>query len=218
MEKQFWLQRWRDGKTGFHSDAVQPLLAKYWPSLQLPAGQRVFVPLAGKSRDMLWLAEQGYRVLGVEISPLAVEQFFYENDLLPATHDSPAGRHHVCGSIELICGDVFDLDAGILSSCSAVYDRAALIALPPDIRARYADHLSGKLPAECRMLLVTVDYMQDEMEGPPFAVDRNAVDALYAADWSVELLERRDILSDEERFADYGVSSLHTEVLLLRRG
>lgn len=218
MDKQFWMQRWCDGKTGFHSDSVQPLLAKHWPSLELPAGQRVFVPLAGKSRDMLWLAEQGYRVLGVEISPLAVEQFLAENSLTPVVHDSPAGRHYVFGSVELICGDVFDLGAGILSGCSAVYDRAALIALSPDIRARYADHLSRNLPAVCKMLLVTVDYAQNEMDGPPFAVDKNAVDALYGSGWCVELLERRDILSDEARFAEYGVSSLHTEVLLLRRG
>lgn len=218
MNKEFWLRRWCEGQIGFHSESVSPLLTRYWPTLELPAGQRVFVPLAGKSRDMIWLAEQGYGVLGVEISSLAVEQFIDENNLSPAVHDSPAGRHYISGPIELICGDVFDLDAGILSGCSAVYDRAALIALPPDIRTRYANHLSRYLPAACQMLLVTVDYAQDEMEGPPFAVDKPAVDLLYGSDWRVNLLERRDILADEERFADYGVSSLHTEALLLQRG
>src|SRR3546814_20537351 len=97
---------------------------------------------------MAWLAGQGHRVLGVELSALAVEQFFAENNLHPATTDSPMGRHYVAGNIEVICGDIFGLDAATLAGCSGFYDRAALIALPPDMRRRYVEQVYGRLGAE----------------------------------------------------------------------
>ncbi len=217
MHAEFWLQRWREGLTGFHRDKVMPLLARHWSSLALPGHSRVFVPLAGKSQDMLWLAAQGHRVLGVELSPLAVEQFFDENDLQPTIHESAAGRHFVAGPIELVCGDVFNLDQAALSECAGVYDRAALIALPADMRRRYAAHLSRVLPAGSQILLITLDYAQTEMEGPPFSVDAEEVAALYADAWKITRIERRDILADEPKFAVSGVSSLHTEVWHLQR-
>ena len=217
MQAQFWLQRWRKGQIGFHRDSVMPALEKYWPSLSLPLGSRVFVPLAGKSKDMLWLASQGFRVLGVELSPLAVEQFFEENTLEPTIHDSAYGRHFVAGDIELICGDVFALDAEALSSCAGMYDRAALIALPAELRRRYAAHLSHALPTQCRMLLITVDYAQAEMEGPPFSVNADEVQSLYAEDWRITALERADILSSEPRYIARGLTALHTSVFQLHR-
>ncbi len=217
MHAEFWLQRWREGRTGFHRDEVMPLLARHWSALGLPGHSRVFVPLAGKSQDMVWLAAQGHRVLGVELSPLAVEQFFDENQLQPTSHESAAGRHFVAGPIELVCGDLFDLDADALSECIGVYDRAALIALPADLRRRYAIHLSRNLPAAARMLLITLDYAQAEMEGPPFSVGAEEVAALYADAWQNTLLERRDILADDPKFAESGVSALHTEVWHLQR-
>ena len=217
MHAEFWLQRWREGRTGFHRDEVMPLLAKHWSSLALPEHSRVLVPLAGKSRDMLWLAAQGHRVLGVELSPLAVGQFFDENDLEPTIHESAAGPHFVAGPVELICGDLFDLDADAVSECAGVYDRAALIALPADMRRRYASHLSRILPAASQMLLITLDYPQAEMEGPPFSVDSEEVAALYADAWQTTRLERRDILADDPKFAEGGVSVLHTDVWRLHR-
>ena len=217
MHAEFWLQRWRDGRTGFHRDKAMPLLAKHWPSLALPEHSRVFVPLAGKSQDMIWLASQGHRVLGVELSPLAVEQFFNENHLQPTKHESAMGRHFIAGSIELICGDLFDLDAAALAECAGVYDRAALIALPAEMRKRYATHLSRILPAGAQMLLITLDYAQAEMEGPPFSVSPEEVVALYADAWQTIRLERRDILADDPKFAENGVSALHSEVWRLQR-
>ncbi|HET9033641.1 MAG TPA: thiopurine S-methyltransferase [Dokdonella sp.] len=217
MQAQFWLQRWQQGQTGFHRDEVMPLLEKHWPALSVPAGSRVFVPLAGKSKDMLWLVSQGYRVLGVELSPLAVEQFFDENKLEPAIHDSAQGKHFIAGDIELICGDMFDLGVKDLSDCVAIYDRAALIALPLDLRKRYASHLSRTLPAHCRMLLIALDYAQSQMDGPPFSVSAEEVQALYANHWQISMLERRDILSDEPRFIERGLTALHTSVFQLRR-
>ena len=217
MNADFWLQRWQEGRIGFHRDSVMPLLEEYWDALALPRGSRVFVPLAGKSRDMLWLAARGHRVLGVELSPLAVGQFFAENGLVPVVHESRCGVHHEAGAIEVICGDAFALNAEILSGCAGAYDRAALIALPPDLRRRYAGELHARLPAGCRELLITLEYPQHEKHGPPFAVDESEVRALYQPRWQVERLERRDILAEQPGFIAEGVSALSTSVYRLQR-
>ena len=166
---------------------------------------------------MLWLASQGHHVLAVELSPLAVEQFFDEQGVQPAIHESTAGRHFVAGSIELICGDVFDLDAATLSGCVGIYDRAALIALPVDMRRRYAAHLADVLPAGSRMLLITLDYALAEMDGPPFSVGAEEVAALYSDRWQISRLERRDSLADEPRFSESGVSTMHIDVWRLQQ-
>lgn len=212
MDPDFWQQRWRDNRIGFHRDGVLPLLEKHWPSLGLAADSRVFVPLCGKSLDMAWLAARGHRVLGVELSPLAVGQFFEENGLVPATRESPLGTHFTAGPIEIICGDAFALDAQTLADCAGVYDRAALIALPQPMRDTYVGELHARLPAGCRGLLVTLEYPPDEKAGPPFSVDADEVRRLYGRDWQVEQLERRDILATEPRFAAEGVTALHTAV------
>jgi thiopurine S-methyltransferase len=216
METDFWLQCWREGRTGFHQDRVMPLLQRHWDALALPAGSRVFVPLAGKSLDMRWLAERGHRVLGAELSALAVEQFFAENGLCPQVHDSRYGRHYVADAIELICGDVFALDAAALDDCAGVYDRAALIALPSAMRRRYAEELYSRLPAGCRGLLITLEYPQPEKAGPPFSVDEHEVRRLFGNGWSIDLLERRDILASQPRFIEEGVTALSTAVYRLR--
>ena len=217
MQAEFWLQRWREGRTGFHCEETSPLLQAHWPSLALPAGSRVFVPLAGKSRDMLWLASQGYRVLAVELSPLAVEQFFNENDLHPTMTESSAGRHYAAGPIEIVCGDFFDIDNQTVSDCAAVYDRAALIALPAEMRRRYAARLSDMLASRSRMLLVTLEYTQSEMDGPPFSVVAGEVRSLYAQGWQITQLEQRDILSEQPDLAARGLSALRTTVYRLQR-
>ena len=217
MQAEFWLERWREGRTGFHRDAPMPLLLQHWPALALPGGSHVLVPLCGKTLDMPWLAAQGHRVLGVELSPLAVAQFFAEQGLVPARHESPMGVHHVAGDIEIIEGDVFALDDATLASCSAVYDRAAVIALPPPLRARYAREVYTRLPAGCRGLMITLEYPQHEMAGPPFSVDTDEAAALFGEDWDVDLLERRDILASQPAFQEGGVTALHTSVHRLRR-
>ena len=217
MEHDFWQQRWREGRIGFHQDDVTPLLREYWPTLALPPGSRVFVPLAGKTLDMSWLAAQGHRVLGVELSQIAVEQFFDEHGLKPSRRQSRYGTHYFAGGVELICGDAFALDADLLSDCGGVFDRAALIALPPEWRRRYATELYARLPAGCRGLLITLEYPQHEKDGPPFSVDEEEVRALYAGHWRIELLERRDILAAQPGFVAEGVTRLATAAYRLER-
>lgn len=217
MDPDFWHQRWREGRIGFHQDRVTPLLERHWPSLDLPAGSRVFVPLAGKSLDLAWLASQGQRVLGVELSRLAIEQFFAEHGLTPETRDSTYGRHYRAGDVELICGDVFDIDAEVLADCTAVFDRAALIALPPELRRRYVDDVYAKLPVYCRGLLVTLEYPQHEKQGPPFSVQEDEVRSQYGRAWRVTTLERKDILAQQPGFVVEGVTALATAAYRLER-
>lgn len=218
MDTDFWLQRWQEGQIGFHRHDVMPLLQKHWPSLQLPEGSRVLVPLCGKSLDMHWLAAQGHRVLGVELSPLAVSQFFEEAGLEPVRTTSRYGEHVSAGPIEIIVGDAFGLDPSLLADVAGVYDRAALIALPPAMRLQYRDTVYAALPAGCQGLLITLEYPQDEKAGPPFSVVQAEVEALFAAPWRHRLLERRDILDQEPRFREEGLSALETAVYRLTNG
>lgn len=217
MHADFWLQRWREGRTGFHRNEVMPLLEQHWPSPNVSPGTRVLVPLCGKSLDMLWLAAQGLHVLGAELSPLAVERFFAENHLVPRSYVARDGTHFVAGNIEVILGDVFDLDAALLADCGAIYDRAALIALPPSMRERYVREVYGRLPSGCHGLLITLDYPQQEMEGPPFSVAENEVRRLFEREWDIRILERHDILHAQPSFSAQGVTALHTTVYRLLR-
>lgn len=221
MDTEFWLQRWREGRTGWHHDAVMPLLQKHWPALGVAPGARVLVPLCGKTLDMLWLAEQGLHVLGVDLAPLAIESFLRENGLVAQRSDGPGGvRHrvaHGAGSIEIIVGDVFAVDVREFGRCDAVYDRAALIALPAPMREHYVRDVYGALPAGCRGLLITLDYPQHQMTGPPFAVGGPEVERLFGSHWRVEQAEQRDILAVQPSFAEQGVTALHTAVYRMRK-
>jgi len=208
MDAEFWLKRWRDGTTGFHMTRVTPLLEKYWSALNLPPTARVLVPLCGKSLDMAWLAAQGHQVLGVELAPIAVEQFFSEQGLQPVEHESPAGRHYVAGQVEIICGDIFDLDPSLLASCSGVYDRGAIVALPPDMRERYVRHVYGGLAAGYRGMLLTLEYDQSLMEGPPFSVQADEVLALFSDHTQASIMDHMDIIGKEPKFAERGLTKL----------
>ncbi|HET6906378.1 MAG TPA: thiopurine S-methyltransferase [Rhodanobacteraceae bacterium] len=217
MDADFWLQRWREGRTGWHRDAVMPLLEQHWPALEVPRGTRVLVPLCGKSLDMPWLASQGLRVRGVELAPLAIEHFFAEHHLSPKTRELPYGTHYDAGEIELIHADIFEVDAAQFANCGAIYDRAALIALPPPMRERYARAVYDALPIGCRGLLITLEYPQHQMQGPPFSVEEREVHRLFGERWDIDPLERRDILDSQPSFSEQGVTALHTAVYRLSR-
>lgn len=210
MDPDFWHDRWRKGRIGFHQERVSPLLEQYWPAVGAAEDARVFVPLCGKSIDMAWLAARGHGVLGVELSQTAVEQFFAGHGLIPEVHTTRYGLHHVAGRIEIIVGDAFALDATALTDCAAVFDRAALIALPPEMRRPYLVDLYARLPTGCRGLVVTLEYPQAQTSGPPFSVEETEVRTGLAEAWRIDLLERRDVLAREPGFAADGVTALST--------
>lgn len=215
MDTDFWLQRWQQGQIGFHQSRVMPLLQKHWSGLRVPVPGRVLVPLAGKSLDVAWLAAQGHEVLAVEISPLAVDQFFREHDLHPETRQTPEGTIYQAGHIQYLCGDVLKLSAATLATIEGCYDRAALIALPPELRQRYVERVYHRLPEGCRTLLLTLDYPQQEMQGPPFSVPDTEVTMRFGDRWRIEPLETRDILAQEPNFAARGLTRLETGVYRL---
>jgi len=216
MQPEFWQQRWQTNQIGFHRDTPLPLLMKHWPILGLATGSRVFVPLCGKSLDMLWLAEQGHHVLGVDLSELAITRFFDERGLSPKTRQSPFGIHYVAGAWELICGDAFALAPEVLQHCAGIYDRGAMIALPPEMRETYVATTWSRLPAGCQGLLVTLEYPQAEKSGPPFSVEEVELRRRFDGIHTLELLERRNILHHEPSFQAKGVSVLHTCVYRMR--
>lgn len=215
MNRDFWLERWERKETGFHQDEINPCLRQHWPELHLAEGSEVFVPLCGKSRDMLWLREQGHAVLGVELSPLAVQAFFEENGLSPQRTKGERFDSYEADGIRILCGDFFDLRRDDLAKVEAVYDRASLIALPPEMRERYARHLLNILPPATQILLVTLDYPQTEMSGPPFAVSAAEVEALYRRHAGIRLLAQLDVLEQNPRFRERGLSKLQENIFLL---
>lgn len=217
MESEFWHERWRQNLIGFHQADINPHLQHFWPRLSAAAGGRVFVPLCGKSLDMLWLRDQGHPVLGVELSPLAVEAFFAENGLEYSQRSEKAFTRYQSGAIQLLCGDFFDLQPAHLQAVHAVYDRASLIAFPAGMRKRYVDHLNALLAENVSMLLVTLEYDQTQMQGPPFAVDEQEVGSLFSPRWSVELIFEDDVLAHEPRFRERGLTRLREKIYVLTR-
>lgn len=207
MESEFWHQRWASNQIGFHEGHVNTYLARHYAHLAVARGQTVFVPLCGKSADLRWLADQGAHVLGVELSPIAVESFFAEQGLTPRTRKEAAFTVWDSGPIRLLCGDYFALAPADLAVVYAVYDRAALIALPPERRADYVAHLDRLLPGARRTLLVTLEYPQEQMQGPPFSVAEREVHSLFAGA-RIERLGIQDVLADNPRFRDKGLTRL----------
>ena len=216
MQADFWHKRWERNQIGFHQQQANPFLVQYWPALSLDAGARVLVPLCGKSLDLVWLAGQGLRVLGVELSQRAVEDFFAEQQIEPERFEHGAFTCYRSEGIELWCGDFFELNAADVADCVGLYDRAALIALPTEMRERYAAHLAAILPAGCGAVLVTMDYDQSQLDGPPFAVTDEEVRRLYTPRWQILAEDEQDILGQSWKFLQAGVSRLLERVYVLR--
>jgi thiopurine S-methyltransferase len=206
VDPDFWRERWATQQIGFHLDHPNPLLVKH--ASVLPDGARVLVPLCGKAVDLRWLAERGHAVVGVELSELAVRAFFAEQQLDAQQAQVGPFQRFSAGNIEILCGDFFALDRALLGAIGAVYDRAALIALPEAMRARYAAHVLSLLPAGAPELLITLEYAATP-SGPPFSVPDAEVRALYQLQAEVRLLERNDVLSVEPRFRARGITALY---------
>jgi len=215
MQPSFWHERWERAEIGFHKQDINVHLQQFWNRLGLRAGQRVFVPLCGKSLDLLWLAGEGHPVTGVELSPVAVEAFFTENGLQSRRWREGAFEVWEADEIRILLGDFFALEPRHVADCAGVYDRASLIALPPAMRERYARHLDAILPPGIRVLLVTMEYDQAVRPGPPFSVSEAEVRALYELAHEVELLYVRDALSDESRWRNFGLTWLQEKVYRL---
>ncbi|MHB1329800.1 MAG: thiopurine S-methyltransferase [Gemmatimonadales bacterium] len=192
MDADFWHTKWAANETGFHEGAPNALLVRHLHRLGAPAGGRFLLPLCGKSQDIPWLVGQGFRVVGAELSPIAVEQFFTELGVRPDVTSIGRLTRYRTTSIEIFCGDIFDLTALVVGRIDAIYDRAALVALPAELRGRYAKHLveiAGTVP----QLLISFDYDQAAMDGPPFSVKGQEIANLYLKTHRPSLLEQREV-------------------------
>ena len=217
MEAEFWHQRWREGKIGFHLNETNPNLAEWYSRLGIHPGQRVFVPLCGKSLDLLWLERQGVEVVGVEINELAVRGFFEENGLEPEVVSVNGHDAWRAGKISLLRADYFDLQPDELGPVDAVYDRASLIALPTEMRAEYAEKMRELLSSDVPVLLITLEYPPHQMSGPPFSVSQTEVERLFGEHYRVERLSSIDLLSEEPRWREKGLETMTEHVYLLGR-
>lgn len=217
MDTDFWHERWDNDQIAFHQDRVNPQLASHFGRLGAPPGARIFVPLCGKSRDMLWIGARGHPVVGVEINARAVESFFTENGITARQRSLDAFTVYEGDSYTLYLGDFFDLEPRWAGGFEYCYDRASLIALPPAMRADYARHLGRLLAPRARILLVTLEYDQREMNGPPFAVTEAEVRERYGPGFRVTRLAAEAILDQEPHFRDKGLSALSEACYLLER-
>lgn len=168
MNAEFWKARWREGRIGFHEGRPNEFLVAHAKALGAPG--RVLVPLCGKSEDMAYLASLGHEVVGIELSDIATEAFFREHDLEAPPERRGPFMARSAGGITILQGDVFDARPEALGTFTAFYDRAAIVALPPELRPRYAAHVRALAGEETPGLVVTFEYPQEKMEGPPFSV------------------------------------------------
>jgi thiopurine S-methyltransferase len=225
MEIDFWLQRWNNNETGFHQQTINPYLQYFYgakgPAVEQRENLKVFVPLCGKSKDMLWLSQNNYSVFAVECSERAIRDFFEENALnyrharkdrhaLYMSSDQPA-------EIEIFQGDFFALQPQDLEGVTDVFDRASLVAMPDDMRILYANKMAELQSPGVRNLLVTLSYDQAQMDGPPFSVSEENVFDLYSQNFDIEKLCFKEIINDEAGFKQRGLQSLVETVYKLVR-
>lgn len=192
MEPTFWKTRWREGKTAFHEGAVNLHLERHFSTLELKRGAHVFVPLCGKTADIDWLLAQGCRVSGSELSAEAIAAVFERLDVSPEIRQAGGLRRYSSESLVLWQGDFFELQGSDLGPVDAVYDRAALVAMPVKMRGGYVAHLR-RLCGAVPQLLVTYDYDQASMEGPPFAVPEADIRAHYEDAFGIDPLSSVDL-------------------------
>jgi thiopurine S-methyltransferase len=178
MDAKFWHDRWEQNNIGFHLSEANPLLVQYFGRLGLSQGARIFLPLCGKTRDIAWLLANGYRVAGAELSKLAIEQLFHELGVAPEISNLGDVTRHSSTGIDIFVGDIFRVPKNMLGSVDAVYDRAALVALPEEMRHRYSPHLM-QITNRAPQLLITYEYNQALMDGPPFSISQVEVRKHY---------------------------------------
>jgi thiopurine S-methyltransferase len=192
METNFWHQKWERNEIAFHQSEANPLLVKYFSELSLAKGSRVFVPFCGKTLDIPWLLSQGFRVAGAELSKIAVEQLFAELGVEPKISRVGKVERYSAEGIEIFVGDIFDLSSEMLGGVDAIYDRAALVALPKEMRDRYTAHLA-EITNKSPQFLITFVYDQSVMEGPPFSVSNEEVSEHYSERYELTLAASIDV-------------------------
>ncbi|WP_240219942.1 thiopurine S-methyltransferase [Rheinheimera hassiensis] len=192
MNPEFWQEKWQKREIAFHQAAVNPLLVSWFNQLALAPGATVFLPLCGKSLDIHWLLAQGYSVVGAELNEMAVQELFAELGLTPSVSSAGNLQHYQADKLQVFVGDIFQLSKHTLGPVAAIYDRAALVALPDAMRQRYAQHLIT-ISQSAPQLVICFEYDQTQLPGPPFSVDSAEMHKLYSKVYSLNCLEKLDV-------------------------
>jgi len=193
MDRGFWRRKWEQNDIAFCESEANPLLVKYFTELSLPKGSRIFLPLCGKTLDIPWLLSNGYRVAGAELSKIAIEQLFVELGVEPKISAVGESDHYSAENIDIFAGDIFDLTSETLGVVDAIYDRAALVALPETMRNRYTAHLMDSTD-RAPQLLICYEYDQSLMDGPPFSISNEEVNEHYGDSYGLTLLASTNVL------------------------
>jgi len=208
VEADFWLALWHSGRVGFHQPRVSRYLTEHWKSVTQDHKGRVFVPLCGKSLDLAWLRDQGHFVVGVELSATAIQAFCMESGIAARRRTADRFDVYEASNLELFCRNFFDLDVGHVDNVEAIYDRAALISWSAETRGAYARHMADLTQPGTTTLLITLEYPQEQMAGPPFSVPSSEVERLYATQHSIRELSRENVLEAEPRMRARGLTRL----------
>jgi thiopurine S-methyltransferase len=209
---EYWHNRWDTLQLGWHRDEFNDLLEKHWFSINPPKDCEVLVPLCGKSLDMIWLAKQGYKVVGLELVQQAIETFFQENNLESSTIKVDKHTKYSSTPFTIFQGDIFDLQSGMIQA-DAWYDRAAMVALPNSVRQQYVKQIYNQTKPGAVGLLITFSYPEDEMEGPPFSLPDHLVMDYFSNGFEVECLEKIDLEDEKDR----GLSNVKSSVFKITR-
>lgn len=188
MQHEFWHQKWQKNEIGFHLNQPHPLLVKYMGCLNISPNSRIFIPLCGKSLDIHWLLTQGYHVVGIDLSPIAIHDLISTLGLSFTEMQSGNLSHFHHPQIDLFVGDFFELTIEQLGQIDAIYDRAALVALPEQIRSQYIQHLIH-IGGHASQLLISFEYDQSIMAGPPFAISTQQLQDYYSSEYDIQLLD-----------------------------
>ncbi|QBY03214.1 thiopurine S-methyltransferase [Thalassotalea sp. HSM 43] len=216
MKQEFWHNCWDKTQIGFHQDELQPLLVEYFPSLLSAGDSRIFVPLCGKSTDLLFFADR-FKVIGSELSAIACKDFFRENQLDAQITPALGFNVYKANNVEIYQGDFFALDANLFQPFDWVYDRAALIALPEAMRADYAYHLRSFIKDKTRVFLLTLEFDQSEMDGPPFSVSESDVRQLFDG-FKVSKKAERDLVGQKFARRNLPLSHLKECLYIISKG
>ena len=210
-----WHQHWTRKSPGFHEARVNTYLERFLPLFNLQPGDRVFLPLCGKAHDILWLSRQGLDVIGVEISQVAVESFFEEAGLKATPRQQGPFTVYQAPNITLYQGDYMHLQPSDLQGCQLVYDRAAIVAIEPFNRASYVEHMLKIIPRKSPFLLVTLEYEQSVMSGPPFSVPVSEIEQHFSSTYRVEHLLTNEQIDERPRWRELGLTSFKETALRL---
>jgi len=188
MQADFWHNLWETNETGWHLDDTNPLLLEFFSQLQLEANSRIFIPLCGKTIDIKWLLNQGYKVVGAELNENAIKELFSSLSLKPEIQKLGKLMLYTADNIDIFVGDIFNLSKDLLGDIDAIYDRGALVALPQEMRIRYTSMIKSLADSKPQ-LIITFEYDQSLLEGPPFSITKSELEGHYKDQYSIKLLK-----------------------------